>query len=126
MLLATENFKNKDKSEFTLTIIFNGNETIAIAENTLTKEIEAFDKVGSFSDLALKQFKFSDVKVLVIDNQFTLVPESIFSEDKASSYLNFSTETLDVCEVKVSKNNQFSLNTVWYLNTDLKNQITQT
>jgi len=125
MLLSTENFKNKDKSEFILKIVVLKNEIVAIAVNVISKEIEAFDKVGNLNDLSLSQYKFSDVNVIIVDDQFTLIPESIFSEDKVDSYLNFSTETLEECNIIVSKNQQFSLNTVWYLKNELKKSIIQ-
>ena len=125
MLLSTENFKNKNKSEFALKIIVLDTEIVAFAINSISKEIEAFDKVGSIADIGFNQFTFSDVHVIVVDDQFTLIPESIFSEEKAASYLNFSTETLEDCSIVISKNKQFSLNTIWYLKNALKNNIIQ-
>ena len=125
MLLSTENFKNKNKSEFALKIIVLDTEIVAFAINSITKEIEAFDKVGSIADIGFSQFTFSDVHVIIVDDQFTLIPESIFSEQKAASYLNFSTETIEDCAVIISKNQQLSLNTIWYLKNALKNNIIQ-
>jgi len=125
MLLSTENFTNKEKSEFVLKVIVLESEIIGIAINSISKEIEAFDKVGAIADLAFNQNKFTDVNVIVVDSQFTLLPESIFDEQKVSSYLNFSTETLDNCDIRISKNQQFSLNTIWYLNAELKNNLIQ-
>ena len=125
MLLSTENFKNNNKSEFILNIIVLDAEIVAYATNLITKEIEAFDKVGDIADIGFSQFKFSDVNVTIVNDQFTLIPESIFSEEKVASYLNFSTETLDDCSIITSKNQQFSLNTVWYLNNSFKNKIIQ-
>lgn len=125
MLLSTENFKNKNKSEFALKIIVLDTEIVAFAINSISKEIEAFDKVGSIADIEFRQFTFSDVHVIVVDNQFTLIPENIFNEEKAASYLNFSTETTEDCSIIISKNQQHSLNTIWYLNNMLKNNIIQ-
>jgi len=125
MLLTTENFKNKNKAEFTLKIIVLDSEIVAFAINANSKQIEAFDKVASIADIAFNQFTFSDVQVIIIDNQFTLIPESIFNEEKAASYLNFSTETLEDCSIVISKNKPFSLNTIWYLKNDLKKNIIQ-
>jgi len=51
MLLSTENFKNKNKSEFALKIIVLDTEIVAFAINSISKEIEAFDKVGSIADI---------------------------------------------------------------------------
>ena len=104
MLLSTENFKNNNKSEFILNIIVLDAEIVAYATNLITKEIEAFDKVGDIADIGFSQFKFSDVNVTIVNDQFTLIPESIFSEEKVASYLNFSTETLDDCSIITSKN----------------------
>jgi len=125
MLLTTENFKNNNKSEFTLKIIVLETEIVAFATNSKSKKIEAFDKVGSIADIGFNQFTFSDVQVIIVDKQFTLIPESIFNEEKAASYLNFSTETLEDCSIVISKNKQFSLNTIWYLKNALKNNIIQ-
>lgn len=125
MLLSTENFKSKTKSEFTLNVIALKNEIVAFATNIISKEIEAFDKVGNVADLSLHEFQFSDVSIFITNDQFTLVPESIFDESKASAYINFSTETIEDCEIMISKNNQYSLNTVWYLNSEFKKKITQ-
>ena len=125
MLLSTENFKSKNKAEFALKIIVLDSEIVAFAINSISKEIEAFDKVGSIEDLGFSQFTFSDVHIIIVDDQFTLVPESIFSEENAASYLNFSTETLEDCAIIISKNQKFSLNTIWYLKNALKNSIIQ-
>ena len=125
MLITTENFKNKNKAEFTLKIIVLDTEIVAFAINSNSQQIEAFDKVESIENIGFKQFTFSDVQVIIIDKQFTLVPESIFNEENAASYLNFSTETIEDCSIIISKNKQFSLNTIWYLKNALKNNIIQ-
>ena len=107
MLLSTENFKNKNKSEFVLKIIVLDTEIVAFAINSISTEIEAFEKVGTIADIGFNQFTFFDVQVIVVDDQFTLIPESIFKEEKAASYLNFSTETLEDCSIIISKTNSF-------------------
>ena len=74
MLLTTENFKNKNKAEFTLKIIVFDTEIVAFAINSNSQQIEAFDKVESIENIGFKQFTFSDVQVIIVDNQFTLIP----------------------------------------------------
>lgn len=124
MLISTDAFKKKEKTDYSLHIFAFEKLFVAIAIDNQTKEIAAFDKTGKISDLDLIQNKFTEVQVIVINDQFTLVPEGIFIEDKAQSYLNFSTEIVDSSEVRVTKNKLYSLNTIWHLDKTLKNQIT--
>jgi len=124
MLITSDNFKNINLSECSLSIIVFESEIVCIVNNKQIGKIEAFDKVGNINDISLLKNDFKEIKVIVVNEQFTLIPEAIYDEDNTDAYINFSTESINIAETIVSKNQQFSLNTVWRLDKELKDKIT--
>lgn len=123
MIISSNTFKTEEKNGFSLFIFIFLNEVQAIAQNNSTKEIEAFDKVGKIEDLGVLPYTFSDVQIIIANNQFTIVPNALFDTENIESLLSFSIENAEQLETRHDSIPKFDIQIIWGIDKYLKDKI---
>ncbi len=120
---TSKNFIDKDKNGFNLTLCIFDEMMYATVINPTTKVIEAYEEINLLSKSSIIEHSFSEVKVVMCNSSFTLIPNAIFNESHLEDYLKFSIEVSNTGETRVTGNDRFGLKVIWHLEDKIKNEI---
>jgi len=123
MIIASNKYKEKGTASLNLSVLILEKEVHSIIVDPSTKSIEAFDKVAELKDLAILNKQFADVRVIIVNTNFTLIPDALFAYESVNSYLNFSVEESSALEAKHEHIDKHSLHVVWGIKNQLKAEL---
>lgn len=123
MVISSDKYKDKGSSSMHLSVFAFEKEFHAIVSDPVINSIEAFDKVSDLSELGILGKPFADVKILVSNSSFTIVPEALFEIDSLDSYLDFALGHVDSLDVRHDHCSNFDIHIVWGIDKQLKTEL---